>query len=274
MAAKKTKLARLDLFTGQVLADQNGFYKNRTNLINHFKKLSKEEILKITLDIIGGRKERRNLEYALYSTELKSIVSPSIALLEYYGLDYHEICETVGLKRKFLYDFSELKLNTDNGIKRIVVDTREQKPIPFKGYEILSQCLKVGDYCDCEDVTGNLVVERKALGDFISTLSSGYERFCREVERGVASNTNVVVMVEYPLSKSLGFNYLPQCQHTKCRPEFIFSRLREMMQKYSNIQFMFTKDRTESERVIPKLFNNKEFIFGYDLQLAYEKGIL
>jgi len=267
------KVARTDKLTGELLKNQTDFYRNRSNLVKHFQSIPVEEARQITIDILSDRKERKSVEYALYSTELKTIVAPSIALLEKIGIDYHDVCREVGLKHKFRYKTPTVKFTAKN-LPQIIIDTREQTPVNFEDYKTVNLGLKVGDYCDAEDVSNNIVVERKALGDFISTLSGGYERFQREIERGIASNTQIVILVEYNLSKSISFNYLPQCRFSKCRPEFIFSRLRELMQKYTNIQFLFVNGRTESERVIPIVLSHKSDIFKYDLQLMYERRVL
>jgi uncharacterized membrane-anchored protein YhcB (DUF1043 family) len=267
------KIARLDLLTGELLKNQNDYYRNRANLIKHFQQISQEEAYNITKNILSERKEKKKLEFALYSTELKTIIAPSIALMQKVGIDYSQLCQELLLKEKFNCNVKEIKIK-DSQLKQIIIDTREQNPINFDDYKTINTCLKVGDYCDSEDVANNLTIERKSLNDFISTLSSGYDRFCREIERGMVSNTKIVVLVEYCLSKSVSFNYLPQCRFSQCRPEFIFSRLRDLMQKYTNLQFLFVKGRKESERIVPVLLKNKDTLFGYDLQLLYERRML
>ena len=271
MAQKK--IARTDLLTGEILKNQHDHYRNRANLIKHFQQITIEEATDITKKILEDRKLKKGLKFALYSTELKTIVAPSIALLQKLGIDYSKICKELSLQEKFNCDVPSFKMK-DISLNQIIIDTREQDPIHFEDYKTVKQCLKVGDYCDEEDVTNNVAVERKSLSDFIGTLSAGYDRFCREIERGIASKTKIIILVEYCLSKSVSFNYLPQCRFTQSRPEFIFSRMRELMQKYSNIQFLFVKGRKESERIVPIILKNKDMIFDYDLQLLYERRIL
>lgn len=53
-------------------------------------------------------------------------------------------------------------------------------------------------------------------------------------------------------------------------PEFIFHQVRDMIQKYDHIQFLFVKGRKESVRVIEKIFFSGCIYKKIDLQLAYD----
>ena len=44
----------------------------------------------------------------------------------------------------------------------------------------------------------------------------------------------------------------------------------ELIQKYSNVQFLFVDGREECVRVIEKIFINKDISLNYDLQLLYD----
>lgn len=67
----------------------------------------------------------------------------------------------------------------------IIVDTRETRPYTFAGFNVRFAKLDAGDYsiAGFEDA---ITIERKELGDFLSSISSaggGRERFQRELER-------------------------------------------------------------------------------------------
>jgi len=90
---------------------------------------------------------------------------------------------------------------------KIYVDTREQLPIEFEGCEGVSEVIRTklpyGDYAaGWEDKKGNhiafmpMFAERKGLGDLFGTLTSGIERFKREIERAKEDKASLVIFVE------------------------------------------------------------------------------
>jgi DNA excision repair protein ERCC-4 len=69
---------------------------------------------------------------------------------------------------------------------RILVDTREQAPFTFQGYEVAPEpaTLPVGDY-SLPGFTDRVTIERKELNDLVSCLmNSNRDRFERELARG------------------------------------------------------------------------------------------
>lgn len=69
----------------------------------------------------------------------------------------------------------------------VVIDTREQLPWTFAGLssdpvEVKTGTLRSGDY-SVEGFEQRLAIERKSLADLYGTLTSGRERFVRELER-------------------------------------------------------------------------------------------
>ena len=77
-----------------------------------------------------------------------------------------------------------------------MIDTREQNPFTFKGYEVESEpaALPVGDY-SLPGFEDRAVVERKSLNDLIGCLmGKDRERFERELARGRHYDLFVVVV--------------------------------------------------------------------------------
>jgi DNA excision repair protein ERCC-4 len=65
---------------------------------------------------------------------------------------------------------------------RIIVDTREQDPLPIRTGPVERGTLSSGDY----SFAGGdhlFAVERKTIADLVQSLTSGRERFTRELER-------------------------------------------------------------------------------------------
>lgn len=68
----------------------------------------------------------------------------------------------------------------------IIQDTREQRPLPIKGFPVEVATMKTGDYGIkgfSDENNPRFIVERKSIPDLIGSLTSGRERFMREIER-------------------------------------------------------------------------------------------
>lgn len=68
----------------------------------------------------------------------------------------------------------------------VLIDTREQCPLPITAYPVERTGLPVGDYgikgfSDWENP--RFIVERKSLADLCGSLSNDRERFMREIEK-------------------------------------------------------------------------------------------
>lgn len=99
---------------------------------------------------------------------------------------------------------NDLKPSADYPII-ITQDSREQKPLKFTqdyiGKPYISK-LDFGDYsASHHGVECDVFFERKALGDLFGTLTSGNERFRKEVARCFAAGKKMVILVEVPLEK-------------------------------------------------------------------------
>lgn len=272
------EMPRYDLYTGDILPYKskefyfNSLYSTRTNLINHFKTLSHDEIIEITKNILKSRKVLKNLVYAPSTVELKSIIAPSILLLEHYGIDYNKICKEIGLITK--YEYNKVNIKNVKLINKIIVDTREQTPLDLpKFVHIEKLCLKVGDYCSSQDITDKLVIERKSLSDLLGTISKGLERFCKELIRGEEKNTNILIVVESKFAQAISFNFLPHIK-SRATPEFIFNRIRELIQNYPNIQFVFCDGRKQASNITHLALSHGKSLMDYDLQYLLEKKII
>lgn len=80
-------------------------------------------------------------------------------------------------------------------------DSREQLELDFSGIEGVEKvekvCLAYGDYTAI--VHGNpvpLVFERKGFADLWGTMTSGYERFKKEMERAKVDNVKLILIIE------------------------------------------------------------------------------
>ena len=88
---------------------------------------------------------------------------------------------------------------------RVVIDTREQSPWAWEPCDVVCRVagLSAGDYAlesDTEKVRGRetlavrFAIERKSFDDFLGTISTGWDRFQREVERMASFPARVIVV--------------------------------------------------------------------------------
>ena len=284
----QTYYPRYDKHTGDIIKFKNKEqylntdFNSRTNLRMWLKALPKSQAKKYCENLLTSRKEKKNLEFAPTQVELRSIMSPPIQYYNELFGNYYELCENLGLKTKYI-NCGEIICGSEYESNKymIHVDTREQRPLKFNR-PIELKALKYGDYafsdgkasCEC-------YIERKSLVDLIGTLSGGYDRFCREVERSIEDEVNLVVVIEAKLINALYFNHIRKAgrrgrvySKVKATPEFIFNRLRTLLQEYPTIQFLFVNGRKESSRVVEKIFTSGCIYEKIDLQLAYDLGKL
>lgn len=126
---------------------------------------------------------------------------------------------------------------------RLVVDSREQTPFTFAGYdcEVQAGALTVGDY-SLFGLTDRVAVERKSLPDLVLCLGRERERFERELQRAAALSAFMVV-VEAPWGDLAAGNYRSQLNPNSARQSVLAFTCRY------RIPFMFAGTRAEAERM-------------------------
>ena len=253
-------------------------FNNRTNQRKWIESQDKTDAKEYLKSLLEKRIETKEISFSPCQVELRSLLIPSIVFYEKFFDDYYQLCREIGLNNKYK-KINELIVangySEDEGLE-IFIDTREQMPLDFN-FPSRVRTLKYGDYAlSNKDITCNCYIERKSLADFISTISvANHDRFCREIERAKEDNANLIILVEDTLSHAMSFPFLPYIsKKIKVTPEFIFHKVRRMIQNYDHIQFLFVKDRGEASRVTEKIFFSKCVYKDIDLQLAYDKGIL
>lgn len=267
----KSNLNKRDLLTKEFIEFKSFEQYLLTDFINKknmlaWLKLEKEGLAeKFLLNKIIDHSKLKSVCYFPSSAEMRTMsYLPSIKTYEFFFPDLNDFIKSTGLKSRYLYNKNELNFNFIYQ-KNITVDTREQKPIKLKDYEITNEKLDFGDY-SCDRL---LAVERKSLNDLVSTLSSGFDRFNREVARAKEANGYIVVVTECDINKFLSFSYSRTGRFAKASTDFVFHRFREVCKNFpENIQFCFSGGRKESSELIPKILaldvcQAKTFDFQY-----------
>ena len=104
----------------------------------------------------------------------------------------------------------------------IAIDTREQRPwhFPEELATVERRTLNAADYALVND--DSFALERKNLDDFIGTVSSGWERFQRELDRMIQAQFPVrVIVVEGTWEQIVNMEH----NHPKVRPAFVLKQL-------------------------------------------------
>lgn len=129
----------------------------------------------------------------------------------------------------------------------IVIDTREQRPWSFPpNIDVEIGTLKTGDYALKGD--NRFAVERKSADDFVGTISVGWHRFCRELNRmDEAGFCAKVVIVEsdfadFCFRTQAGRIIAPDHEHTRCTPQFVMKRIAELTMRNVSVIFAGTPD--------------------------------
>jgi len=279
----QTYYARYDKYDNSIIKFKNkeqylsSDFNSRITLKKWLKEASTEEARTYCSELLVNRKEKKNLTYSPTQVELRTILSPPVHYYNELFGSYYELCSSLGYKNKF-HNPTKISYGNiyDNPNNKIYIDTREKMPLKFKGIDTEIKTLKFGDYAlNSKEATCNCYIERKAIGDFIGTLSGGYDRFTREIERAAEAEAQLIVLVEESLSNCMGFNYLPHVyKKTKVTPDYIFHNVRKLIQTYPHIQFLFVKGRVEASETIKKIFTCDCAYKKIDLQLAYDTKML
>lgn len=287
---------RRDRLTGELLPYKDytqyhsAEFASKTNL-KRWLTANKVEGLAWAIDWLRRRKEEKGLVYAPSQAELRTTMSPSIPYYDAMLADsggYHGLAARLG----FLPRYLPIELLPEIGAPvgaTIIEDTREQSPLKLS-VPTISRALEVGDYAFDTPHDQGIRIERKSLADFCGTMNgrlittkgkkvtrvdSALARFAREMDRAVAANLYVVMMVESDINEAQSIGYLPQTRHVKASASYLLHNLRDMLTRYPlHLQVVFVAGRTEMAAKLVKVLSMGLAIKTLDAQLAYERGML
>ena len=187
--------------------------------------------------------------------------------------------QRIGLCRALIYDpevifldeaTSSLDIDTETQILdelKILVDTREQQPLSFP--REMKMKLDFGDYAIGAPHYDYTYVDRKSESDFKSTMSTGFERFKREIERAKKFSSFVFVVVESSIEQIIENNHFGPYQ---ANLSYIWHNTRVLSHEYrDHCQFLFSGSRKMSEFLIPKILFHGKKIWQTDMQHFLDK---
>lgn len=220
-----------------------------------------EEGREWAIEWLARRKEEKGLTHPPTQVELSSLMCPTIRYYDFIG-GYTPLCGVLGYTIRF--DGNQLAIH-DVSDSDCIIDTREQQALSIDG---IRAKLNVGDYGLIPEKDIGVYIERKSLADFIGTLSLGYDRFVREIERAKEVGAYLVILVECPLSEAL--QHKPK--HSMVNMAHVFKNLRDILSRSKHVQALFVGDRDEAAESVRVLLSAGDSVKHVDLQYLYERG--
>ena len=139
------------------------------------------------------------------------------------------------------------------GRLKLIVDTREQKPLEFNEDvfdEVVREGVPVADYwAELDGVQLPLVFERKGMGDLFGTMTKGYQRFKREIERGKEHKLQIVLLIEGSM-RDVAAGY----KHSKFEGKSMLKKLAMLRVRY-DLEWHCFNDRAEMAKFIELHFD-------------------
>lgn len=134
----------------------------------------------------------------------------------------------------------------------IIIDTREQKPLEFEGYETIRAKLDEGDY-NIEKLIPYLVIERKSLSDFYNSITNDHERFKKEILRSKEKDKMFFIFLEGTLEYFYSMKWSDR--KLKIKPE-ILKKIVETMENKYHLSIVECKNRKQMSKLIIALIKN------------------
>lgn len=268
---------KIDLFDGSLISYKNyeqyfsSDFNLRENFVQWYLQNPTKEKVDYCIKNLLDRLKLKKTTILPSQVELKGLFIPTISGFEYLFKDIRLFLRKLtscSIVSRFNYE--DEPIVSLYGPFTIYEDTREQKPLDVKA-NVKKMKLSVGDYTISQPYFSDVFVERKSLDDLVSTLSSGLDRFEREIARAKKLNGYIVVLIESFFSDCA--NYSPKTRFTqRINGSYILHKMRYLMSVYDNIQFVFGGTRQDSADMVVKILRMGEQAKKFDLEFLKDKG--
>jgi len=246
-------------------------FSSRSQMRQWIDSSNKKDVAKYIYKKLEERINEKSMTSAPCHIDLElSNLPPLDSYREIFG-SYGKVCERIGIKpthtKPMISDFFN-----ENFIKRemkILIDTREQKPLSFNASESLK--LDFGDYTVGGSDYSYTYIDRKSESDFKSTVSVGLDRFKRELDRVRQFNSFMYVLVESSIDKVKKNNvFAPH----RSNLAYIWHNTKTLARDYSDVcQFLFSGGRKASEYLVPRLLKCGKRLWDCDVQYYIDQRI-
>ena len=266
---------RKDKLTGELLPfhDADSYFNvdfiNNENLEKWSITAPEKEVRSYILSRLNYRIESKKLKYAPNHIEIKTYDLPSIDLYKKFFGSYSKACTELGYEPLYKKGISKDFFQDDPALDdlRILIDTREQMPLKFKNST--SMKLDFGDYAVSGEHYDYTYVDRKSESDFKSTMTSGFDRFKREMDRAKSFDSYLYIVIESTMQDVIENN---KKNSYAANLPYLWHNVRVMTHEYKgNCQFVFSGGREQSKKIIPKLLTQGKKNWDTDLQYFIDK---
>ena len=136
---------------------------------------------------------------------------------------------------------------------KLLIDSREKIPLEFRHGtfdSIETRGLPVADYwLELEGTEVPLCFERKGLGDLFQTMTHGYERWKKMIEKAEVLGLKVILLIEGSL-REIHKGY----KHSEYSGESMLKKL-AMLRVRHDLEWHCFNDRREMARYIEEIFD-------------------
>jgi len=267
---------RKNLLTGELLPFKNKSqyfsedFSSRNQLMEWCEKAKSSEVKEYISKKLEYRINAKNLKVGPCHLELSLHMMPDIEIFQKHFGSYTNACNQHAVQPMFASRLPGSWQDESKDVK-IFIDTREQHPLEFCNSE--SMKLDVGDYVTSGENYAYTYVDRKGEQDFKSTLSkNNLERFQAELQRTKDMGAYLFIVTESSVEDMEKNN---RRAHHKSNMKYIYHNMRVLSHKFSGCcQFIFSGNRENSEKIIPKILTLGKDLWDVDLQYYIDRGLL
>ena len=243
-------------------------FLNKKNMKKWCRTAPREEVEDYIVKSLKEKIQSKGLKGGPPATYLKTANLPDIEICKEVFGSYNNTCKRFHMSPMLSGRLPKL-FHKDYSSIPILIDTREQKPLHFINSELLK--LDVGDYAVGGKLYDYTFVDRKSYQDFCSTITNGYSRFIKELERCRSMGCYLFVVTETAFDKMWGTN---RASYKKFNLDYVYHRMRTIQGEYSDCcQFVFSGSRKKSEEIIPKILVLGTKLWDVDLQYFWDKEL-
>lgn len=267
-------MPRFDKLTNKPIefknADQylSSDFNRHGNMIRWCAEAPEDEVKEYVLEKFKKRIEDKGLDKAPSSVYLKTAGLPTMEIIKRVFGSYTLFCRELGIETRYGDNLCE-EFFEDYSDATIWVDTRENQPLEFKNSFVCK--LDYGDYTLEPKSYTFTHVERKSFSDFASTVTNGYDRFYKEMERCRHSGCYLFVVIDTDFE---GIFKLNNSVYKRFNMSYVFNKMRQFEVEFGDCcQFVFSGSRKRSEELIPKILCLGKKLWKVDLQYFWEKEL-
>lgn len=243
-------------------------FSNRWQAIQWLIKNKDNPVAKeYAINELKNRIIEKGLQKAPNHIELEIYDLPPIDSYKMLFGSYTAACELSEVEPMFNKRMPQEFFNKSYNNIPIFIDSREQQPLLFDNSKTMK--LDFGDYTSSGDYYSYTYVDRKGEQDFKSTLSTGFERFKKELDRCRNMGCYLYIVTESDIEQIKKRNNYSK---HKSKLNYIWHNMRVLSHEYAgSCQFIFTGSRENSMKIIPKLLVLGDKMWNTDIQYYLDK---